>query len=70
MAERGGVGAASGGGVRPPRGDTLRAQWRWTAADGRLRNFALNGPRGGVFRHVNLLVPPKPPAPRLVQDEV
>jgi trans-L-3-hydroxyproline dehydratase len=26
-----------------------------------LRNFVLNEPRGGVFRHVNLLVPPKDP---------
>jgi trans-L-3-hydroxyproline dehydratase len=26
-----------------------------------LRNFVLNEPRGGVFRHVNLLVPPKHP---------
>jgi proline racemase len=26
-----------------------------------LRNFVLNEPRGGVFRHVNLLVPPKNP---------
>ena len=27
----------------------------------RLRNFLLNEPRGGVFRHFNLLVPPKNP---------
>ena len=26
-----------------------------------MRNFVLNEPRGGVFRHVNLLVPPKHP---------
>ena len=26
-----------------------------------MRNFILNEPRGGVFRHVNLLVPPKNP---------
>ena len=30
--------------------------------DQTLRNFVLNEPRGGVFRHVNLLVPPKDPA--------
>jgi len=29
--------------------------------DDSLRNFVLNEPRGGVFRHVNLLVPPKHP---------
>ena len=50
------------GGVAPPPGDTLWAQSRWIARDGRLRNFMLNEPRGGVFRHVNLLVPPKDPA--------
>ena len=27
------------------------------AADKSLRNFVLNEPRGGVFRHINLLVP-------------
>ena len=26
-----------------------------------MRNFLLNEPRGGVFRHINLLVPPKNP---------
>ena len=31
------------------------------ARDQTLRNFVLNEPRGGVFRHVNLLVPPKDP---------
>ena len=31
------------------------------AATARLRDFVLNEPRGGVFRHVNLLVPPKDP---------
>lgn len=46
-------------GVEPPPGDTVMEQARWIAADGRLRNFVLNEPRGGVFRHVNLLVPAK-----------
>ncbi|PZT84195.1 MAG: hypothetical protein DI637_13990 [Citromicrobium sp.] len=55
------VGDVIVGGVLPPPGDTLWAQSRWIAADGRLRNFVLNEPRGGVFRHVNLLVPPKHP---------
>jgi proline racemase len=49
------------GGVTPPPGETIWEQSRWIARDGVLRNFVLNEPRGGVFRHVNLLVPPKHP---------
>ena len=48
-------------GVEPPPGETLWDQSRWIAKDQVLRNFVLNEPRGGVFRHVNLLVPPKNP---------
>jgi trans-L-3-hydroxyproline dehydratase len=48
-------------GVEPPPGDTIWEQSRFIAQDQRLRNFVLNEPRGGVFRHVNLLVPPKNP---------
>ena len=48
-------------GVAPPPGDTLWEQSRFIAADQQLRRFVLNEPRGGVFRHVNLLVPPKDP---------
>ncbi|WP_283179226.1 proline racemase family protein [Gemmobacter sp. 24YEA27] len=55
------VGDVIVGGVRPPPGDTIWAQSRWIAEDQTLRNFVLNEPRGGVFRHVNLLVPPKDP---------
>ena len=55
------VGDVIVGGVTPPPGDTLWAQSRWLFEDGALRNFLLNEPRGGVFRHVNLLVPPKHP---------
>ncbi len=55
------VGDVIVGGVAPPPGDTLRAQARWLHEDGALRDFVLNEPRGGVFRHVNLLVPPKDP---------
>jgi proline racemase len=55
------VGDVIVGGVAPPPGDTIWEQARWIAADGRLRDFVLNEPRGGVFRHVNLLVPPKDP---------
>jgi proline racemase len=48
-------------GVEPPPGDTLWEQARFIARDGTLRDFVLHEPRGGVFRHVNLLVPPKDP---------
>lgn len=56
------VGDVIVGGVLPPPGATLWEQSRWIAKDQTLRNFVLNEPRGGVFRHVNLLVPPKNPA--------
>ena len=55
------VGDVIVGGVAPPPGDTLWDQARFIAADDSLRQFVLNEPRGGVFRHVNLLVPPKDP---------
>lgn len=55
------VGDVIVGGVAPPPGDTIWEQSRWIARDQTLRNFVLNEPRGGVFRHVNLLVPPKHP---------
>jgi len=55
------VGDVIVGGVAPPPGETLWEQRGWIAQDQRLRNFVLNEPRGGVFRHVNLLVPPKHP---------
>lgn len=55
------VGDVIVGGVTPPPGDTIWEQSRWIARDQTLRNFVLNEPRGGVFRHVNLLVPPKHP---------
>lgn len=55
------VGDVIVGGVTPPPGETLWEQSRWIARDNTLRNFVLNEPRGGVFRHVNLLVPPKNP---------
>ena len=51
------VGDVIVGGVQPPPGKTLWEQSRWIAKDQVLRNFMLNEPRGGVFRHVNLLVP-------------
>jgi len=49
------------GGVDAPPGATIWDQARFIAADESLRNFVLNEPRGGVFRHVNLLVPPVHP---------
>lgn len=55
------VGDVIVGGVAPPPGDSIWAQSRYIAVDQELRNFMLNEPRGGVFRHVNLLVPPKDP---------
>lgn len=56
------VGDVIVGGVAPPPGETLWEQSRHVARDGALRAFVLNEPRGGVFRHVNLLVPAKDPA--------
>jgi proline racemase len=55
------VGDVVVGGVAPPPGETLWEQSRWIARDATLRVFLLNEPLGGVFRHVNLLVPPKHP---------
>ena len=55
------VGDVIVGGVAPPPGDTIWDQRSYIAKDRVLRHFVLNEPRGGVFRHVNLLVPPKNP---------
>ncbi len=55
------VGDVIVGGVPPPPGDTIWEQRTFIAQDKALRNFVLNEPRGGVFRHVNLLVPPVDP---------
>ena len=51
------VGNVIVGGVPVPPGKTLWQKSRWIAQDNRLRNLVLNEPRGGVFKHVNLLVP-------------
>ena len=56
------VGDVIVGGVAPPQGATLWEQRNFIERDGWLRDVVLNEPRGGVFRHVNLLVPPKDPA--------
>ncbi len=55
------VGDVIVGGVPAPPGETLWEQSRFIARDGALRAFVLNEPRGGVFRHVNLIVPAKDP---------
>ena len=55
------VGDVIVGGVAVPPGNTLWEQRNFIHKDQKLRNFVLNEPRGGVFRHVNLLVPPKNP---------
>lgn len=55
------VGDVIVGGVAPPPGDTIWEQAKFIHSNGELRNFVLNEPRGGLFRHVNLLVPPKNP---------
>ncbi len=59
------VGDVIVGGVAPPPGETIWDQSLWIAKDKTLRNFMLNEPRGGVFRHVNLLVPPINPAAQM-----
>lgn len=55
------VGDVIVGGVGPIPGASVWEQSRFIARDQALRNFMLNEPRGGVFRHVNLLVPPTNP---------
>ena len=56
------VGNVIVGGVATPPGDTLWQQARWIEVDQGLRNLVLNEPRGGVFKHINLLVPARNPA--------
>jgi proline racemase len=53
------VGNVIVGGVATPPGNTLWEQARWIAEDQSLRNLVLNEPRGGVFKHINLLLPAK-----------
>lgn len=55
------VGDVIVGGVSAPPGETLWQQSRNLEAHSDLREFLLNEPRGGVFRHANLLVPPVNP---------
>lgn len=53
------VGNVIVGGVAVPPGETVWEQARWIENDQKLRQFVLNEPRGGVFKHINLLVPAK-----------
>lgn len=48
-------------GVEPPPGDTILEQSKFIKQNKKLWNFVINEPRGGVFKHINLLVPPKNP---------
>ena len=50
------VGNVIVGGIAAPKGDSLWQKARWIDQDQKLRQFVLNEPRGGVFKHVNLLV--------------
>ena len=40
------------------KGKNILEQSKFLFDDKKLRNFLLNEPRGGVFKHYNLLVPP------------
>ena len=53
------VGDVIVGGVAPPPGETLWNNAIISPKTQQLRDYVLLEPRGGVFRHVNLLVPPK-----------
>ena len=53
------VGNVIVGGVPDPPGESILQKSNWIDQDQRLRKFVLNEPRGGVFKHINLLVPPK-----------
>ena len=41
------------------QGETILEQSQYLLENKKLRNFLLNEPRGGVFKHCNLIVPPK-----------
>ena len=59
------VGNVIVGGIAAPKGDSLWQKARWIDQDQKLRQFVLNEPRGGVFKHVNLLVPAQNPKAQL-----
>jgi len=53
------VGNVIVGGVTEPPGESILQKSNWIDQDQKLRKFVLNEPRGGVFKHINLLVSPK-----------
>lgn len=56
------VGRVITGGVLPPPGNTLFEQKTYLEEQGdELRRFLIQEPRGGVFVHCNLLLPPRSP---------
>ena len=48
-------------GIDPPPGNSILDQAKFIKENKKLWNFVINEPRGGVFKHINLLVPPKNP---------
>ena len=48
-------------GAKLPPGETVFEKARFIQSDQKLWNFVLNEPRGGVFKHVNLIVPSNNP---------
>ena len=55
------VGNVIVGGVPTPPGNNLWEMRTFLEKDQKLRNLLLNEPRGGVFKHINLIVPAKNP---------
>lgn len=55
------VGNVIVGGIPDPPGNTLWEMRTYIEKDQKLRNLLLNEPRGGVFKHINLLVKAKNP---------
>ncbi|MEL6289608.1 MAG: proline racemase family protein [Pseudomonadota bacterium] len=52
------VGRVITGGVLPPPGKTVLEQRNWLVDHDELRKLLIREPRGGVFTHYNLIVPP------------
>ena len=52
-------------GINKIEGNTILEQSNYLFKNKKLRNFVLNEPRGGVFKHVNLLVPPINPKAKI-----
>ena len=55
------VGNVIVGGVPTPPGNNLWKMRTFLEKDQKLRNLLLNEPRGGIFKHINLIVPAKIP---------